>query len=100
MTISSYEIEKLMVWRFWVAYPLSIFFTLILAFVVFRYFSTKDIYTSAIAWFCSALANTIMLGFPVLMGIAGKYATVPMAITVIIAICHHLWPQVFIHGVR
>ncbi len=87
LTISSYEIEKLLVWRFWIAYPLSIFVTVISAFAVFRYFFRRDVYTSAIAGFCSALANTIMLGFPVLMGIAGKHATVPMAMTVIIANC-------------
>ena len=34
LTISSYEIEKLLVWRFWIAYPLSISVTVPMAMTV------------------------------------------------------------------
>lgn len=87
-TISEYQLPEIFVWRFWVAYLLGILIITLVCYSIFRYFFSGTNQMSAIiAGFSATAKNTIMIGLPVLIGITGKKAVIPMAITVIVFSC-------------
>lgn len=87
LTISSYHISQVIMWRFWVAYSVEITFVTILSYYLFRYIFHESKIVTITSAFSTVVKNTVIIGFPVLMGIAGQKAAIPMAITVIIFNC-------------
>lgn len=81
--ITDYKISQLLVWRFWIAYPLSLIIVIVLVALIFKFILRRNTYWSFLAGGASATTNTVLVGFPVLAGIVGPHAAIPMAIAVI-----------------
>lgn len=82
--IISNPVSKLLYWRFWLAYPLSLCVIIIITFVIFKLALKRSGFISCLAGFCAAMANTVIIGYPVLSGFIGHAAAIPMAITVLV----------------
>lgn len=86
-TLSSYHISEILVWRFWVAYPLTTAIIVVATLIVFPIVFKESAVNTMIASLSAGIKNTLLIGFPVMLGIVGKKAAIPMAITVIIFTC-------------
>ena len=82
--IISNPIDKLLYWRFWIAYPINLLIVLCLTWVVFKVILRRSSFTSLMAGFAAAFANTVIIGYPVLSGFIGHLAALPMSITIIV----------------
>lgn len=82
--IISNPIDKLLYWKFWLAYPISLLFVVAITALFFKLVLKRDWFIASIAGFAAAFANTVIIGYPVLSGMIGHDAAFPMSITVII----------------
>ena len=71
-------------WPFWIAYPVCYLVIIIGSFFVFRFFRRREAGISLALGFCASLGNTVLVAYPILIGITGARAAVPMAISVIV----------------
>ncbi len=86
-TISRYNLLKLNISKFWIAYPISISLSIIAVYLLSR-FILKNSRTSALNYaYASSIKNVLAVGFPVLSLILGNKVAVPMAIVIIIFNC-------------
>jgi malonate transporter and related proteins len=81
--IISNPISKLLYWRFWVAYPVSLIIVIAITAFLFKFILKRSSFVSMVAGFGAAMANTVIIGYPVLAGFIGHTAAIPMAITVL-----------------
>lgn len=85
--ISSYHISQIFAWKFWIAYPLTIFLITCFSYFIFKNLFSETKIKSITSAFSTTVKNTVIIGFPLLAGIIGKEAAIPMAITVIFFNC-------------
>lgn len=71
-------------WPFWIAYPVCYLVIITGSFFVFRFFRRREAGISLALGFCASLGNTVLVAYPILIGITGAKAAVPMAISVIV----------------
>ena len=71
-------------WPFWIAYPVCYLVIIIGSFFVFRFLRRREAGISLALGFCASLGNTVLVAYPILIGITGAKAAVPMAISVIV----------------
>ena len=71
-------------WPFWIAYPVCYLVIIIGSYFVFRFLRRRETGISLALGFCASLGNTVLVAYPILIGITGARAAVPMAISVIV----------------
>ncbi len=82
--VISNPIDKLLYWQFWLAYPLSLVTIILLTALFFKFILRKSGFVAMVAGFGAAMANTVIIGYPILSGFIGHFAAIPMAITVLV----------------
>ncbi|MDB4338170.1 AEC family transporter [Synechococcus sp. AH-603-L18] len=71
-------------WPFWIAYPICYLIIIIGSYFVFKFLRRRETGISLALGFCASLGNTVLVAYPILIGITGARAAVPMAISVIV----------------
>lgn len=87
LSISNYSIIQMLVWRFWLAYPLGILITIIFSYFLLKYIFNETKLETLVASFSVTIKNVIMVGFPIIISITGQKATLPLIIIIIICNC-------------
>lgn len=86
-SISSYHLSQILAWQSTIAHVLMVVIVGIVTYYsIHQIFRTNRV-EAVIASFTTTVKNTIMIGLPVLMGIVGPQAAIPMTITVIFFNC-------------
>jgi|GEM_PF-5031067 len=83
-TINHYSSEYFLSWKYITAYLLVTALTILITYIVFKYIFRLSHIESIFAGYCGSVKNCIMIGYPMLYGIFGSRAALPMAISVII----------------
>lgn len=85
--ISSYTLPQIFDLTFWVVYPSIMIGVTTIAFLIYKYTLSESNIKAITTAYATTVKNTVIIGFPLLMGIIGNQAAIPMAITVIFFNC-------------
>lgn len=86
-SISNSHMSQLLSPEFWLAYPLSVLLITIISVILYKATFKTSMAESINASFAVAIKNTLLIGFPILLGLTGKHAAIPTAICVIFFSC-------------
>lgn len=87
LAVSRYHIPQIFIWNFWLAYLASVFIVTLFTYYFFQHVFHETKITALTAALSTTIKNVIMIGFPILLGVVGTEATIPLAIIVIICNC-------------
>lgn len=85
--ISGFTLPQIFDRQFWVIYPSIMIGMTGLSFLIYKYLLSEPSISALTTAYATTVKNTVIIGFPLLMGIIGKSAAIPMAITVIFFNC-------------
>lgn len=86
VTLSTAAISELMDYRFIIGYTITVMFIYFGTTFVFHRLWKKPAADSYLAGFCAAISNSGLIALPILIGIVGHKASIPVAITFFIVL--------------
>ena len=78
------EASELIHVNYLAAYTLGSLAVFVIVFIVMRYRSAKSLTSSSIIAMGGSFSNTLMIGYPILLGLFGSAALIPLALTLIV----------------
>jgi malonate transporter and related proteins len=87
LSISNDSLSNMFVWKFWLAYPLSLLIATGCSFLFFKNALHRSKQVAIIASFLATTKNSIMIGLPLLLAILGPHAALPVTITILVFNC-------------
>ncbi len=95
--LSSNPIHQLIYWPYWIAYILYTVIVVTITALFFKFILRRSGFVSLVAGYAASMANTLIIGYPIVYGFFGHFAAFPLAISVILFICFFVPSLIFIN---